>query len=240
MKYELLKIRTLIKTVNEAKKADAILASLLFSALAYFSNDLIEKVMDDLGVPTYNYEIVEVPDGFKFLYVEFEDTEYVAFRGTLFSMWSNTKRVLNFLPKKDRDGVKMHRGFSMAFEDCNEVLEHLISREKPVIFTGHSLGGALALIAANHYRESAVTFAAPNVFFNQNMDGKVDHVGYRIKGDFVPHLPPTTFFFKWTRAKIEFMIDSKKKYFKQTKYHDLGLYISTLLERYETHPPKEK
>lgn len=240
MKVNLLQIRTLIDKVNYDPHTDTVLTSLLFSSLVYFSNEFIEKILLDLGVTKAEYNIVDVPDGFKFMMVEFGDNTYVAFRGTLFKFWNNTKRVLNFIPKKDRNGVKVHRGFGMAFIDCNEYLDGLLAGDRPVIFTGHSLGGALALIAASHYRESAVTFAAPNVFFNEKMDGKVDHVGYRIKGDPVPHLPPTTFFLAWTRAKMEFLLKPIETFLNPLKYHSLGMYIDTLLERYETYSIKEK
>lgn len=233
MKVDLLQIRTLIAKINNDPEIDVVLSSLLFSSLVYFSDEFIEKTMLGLGITEAEYKIVEVPDGFKFMVIEFGDNTYVAFRGTLFKMWNNTKRVMNFFPKKGRDGVKLHRGFAMAFEDCNEELQHLLAGDKPVIFTGHSLGGALALIASNHYNGSAVTFASPNVFFNEKMDGKIHHVGYRIKGDPVPHLPMTTFFLVWSRAKFEFMLKSDKFYINQFEYHSLGMYIKHLMERYE-------
>lgn len=235
MNVDLLQIRNLIAKVNRDSHIDTVLASLLFSSLVYFSDEFIDKIMLELGVPENTYHSVEVQDGFKFLVVDFGDNTYVAFRGTLFKMWNNTKRVLNFLPKKSRDGIKMHRGFLMAFEDCDEYLDNLLDGHRPVIFTGHSLGGALALIGASHYKQSVVTFASPNVFFNEKMDGKVEHVGYRIKGDPVPHLPPTTFFLSWTRAKMEFMVKYSESFLNPFKYHSLGKYVTTILDRYETH-----
>lgn len=230
--------KNILAEVETVTHVDPVHCSLFFSSLVYFSNEFIQKISDRIGAET---SVVE-KNGLKAIVVKFRDNQFVAFRGTEFSMWSNTKRVLNFFPKKTRKGRKAHGGFVLAFHDIDDAIFGLLDKGKRTTFTGHSLGGAFAILATEQAgREgTAITFASPNVYFNENMNYKVDHIGYRIKGDIVPHLPPTTFFMKWSRAIMEFMFTSTKKYMNPFKYHGLGNHITTILERlYGTHQIKE-
>ncbi len=83
-------------------------------------------------------------------YDEADKIIYVAYRGT--SSVKDVLRDMNFFVKK-WNGVKLHRGFfdaysmvkdSVIFDELEKALEtNLVEK---IIFTGHSLGGALAII----------------------------------------------------------------------------------------------
>ncbi|QDJ96446.1 lipase [Xanthomonas phage Xoo-sp13] len=229
MDARLLSFRKLYKHILAQDKLDVNGVSLLLSVLVYFSNEFIEKICKELNITTLT--VVEI-NGLKFIYVKYMGQEFIAFRGTEFSLWSNTKRALNFIPKKTKSGKKAHRGFVMAFADCDKVISELISVNKSVIFTGHSLGGALALIAAEHYKACAIAFASPLVFFNEKLLDSVNYLGYRVLGDFVPNLPPSFFFAGWSRAKPEFWIKPKVKFLNCTKYHHVSTYITVLMDEF--------
>lgn len=98
---------------------------------------------------------------------------------------------------------KVHRGFLRAFQVVGSELESLLNdlNGRPLLLTGHSLGGALATIAAAEWQgkipiSGVYTFGQPGVgkggfpsFINDNYDGKF----YRFVNDddIVPRVPPT-------------------------------------------------
>lgn len=78
----------------------------------------------------------------KFLSAETEDLEN---RWDLSRRWSNFRRFGNY--------PMVHAGFARAYEDVrleiNEEVDRLYTlRPRPIFFTGHSLGGALASLCA--------------------------------------------------------------------------------------------
>lgn len=232
MNTKLLNIRKLILIVKRDNVEHSTLA-MLFSSLVYFSDDFIHKVLDEIGAVETHIAHV---NGLKAFRTQFRGIDFVAFRGTESSMYSNWKRILNFIPKKTRLGRKAHRGFVMAFEDCRRVLElNLIpyNRIHKTIFCGHSLGGAMALLAVDAFRcGMAYTFASPQVFFNEDVS-KLSHVGYRVVGDFIPHLPVSFFFLEWSRPNPQFAWMLDRKYLNPLNYHNLDIYISYVLSLLE-------
>jgi hypothetical protein len=103
--------------------------------------------------------------------------------------------------------VRVHAGFYRAFLTVEDVIRKALSRQtgdkpnnKAIYLTGHSLGGAIALVASAEYsggdqlgdRIAAVyTFGAPRVGeagFAQNV--KAPHYRVVNDGDVVPLIPP--------------------------------------------------
>jgi predicted lipase len=108
-----------------------------------------------------------------------------------------------------RRGAKVHTGFLTAYESIRKpVLQYLyVAREKckncKIVVTGHSLGGALAVLAALDFTlkgikvSSVFTFGCPRVgdpVFAHWWDSRVaPGNAYRFvhRSDLVPHLPPS-------------------------------------------------
>ncbi|MEX1208467.1 MAG: lipase family protein [Acidimicrobiia bacterium] len=96
------------------------------------------------------------------------DHLYVAFRGTEANPidWS---RNAQFKPTASEFG-RIHSGFGSGVEEVWQgVLDAIIASGKPVVFTGHSLGGALAALAAfradraGHPVAAIYTYGQPRV-----------------------------------------------------------------------------
>ena len=113
---------------------------------------------------------------------------------------------------------ELHAGFikdyASSLLDRNRVFDELqISREQSIVFTGHSLGGAVAQVAAldyaardpvqQHNIRAIYTFGAPRVFstqssnfYNENLADKTLHI--MAKGDPIVRVPPADWGFAHT------------------------------------------
>lgn len=145
-----------------------------------------------------------------------ENEIIVSFRGsTNIANWVSN---LNYFqtPYKQVPGAQVHRGFFAAYNGVQgQVINAVRALFKSypsarILFTGHSLGGALASIAAVDLKEqlglssSIITFytyGSPRVgnqAFSDYVFGLFPNGGYqRVThyNDVVPHVPPTAFGF---------------------------------------------
>lgn len=121
--------------------------------------------------------------------------------------------------------LRVHSGIYSAYLTVSDKLEEQITDAldkydiESVCFTGHSLGGGLATIAAldsvkwlkNTVPITCVTFAAPcvgNIFFSNRFNRKIQE-SFRVvnAGDIVPAVPPN--FFGFRHVGYEFDIPEK-------------------------------
>ncbi len=125
-------------------------------------------------------------------------TVYLAFRGTEEALDLLTD--FRYVKTDWRYGGRVHAGFEAAFWPLWAILKPELDRLDPKlhrVYTGHSLGAALAQLAASApgYLHEMHLFGCPKV-------GNDDFVKlitcptwrYEAKGDPVPHVPPPTSF----------------------------------------------
>ena len=130
-----------------------------------------------------------------------DDAVVVSFRGTENNLgdWLGNLTVFT----TSRNYGKVHGGFLIGFDVVRRQLETLLQQfpERHILLTGHSLGGALALVAAAEWQDDfpiagIYTFGQPAVgkgdfapFINKHYDKKY----FRIVNDddIVPRIPPT-------------------------------------------------
>ena len=129
----------------------------------------------------------------------------LVFRGTTGDLdWRTNRRARRVLLKDNKYGIEVHTGFLEAYQAAEARILELIKElppQLPVYITGHSLGGALSVIASAAIsledgslrdRIAAVyTFGAPRVA-KKGFDSLVKAPHYRVhnKSDLVPTVPP--------------------------------------------------
>ncbi|WP_235680189.1 lipase family protein [Paenibacillus albicereus] len=131
-----------------------------------------------------------------------------AFRGTS----STSEWLTDFMAEQIeytvvKDGGKTHRGFTSLYESLRPQLRELLERtgaRKPLFLTGHSLGGALATLAALDLAKNGpgrnpivYTFAAPRVGDSEFAESYAKAVprSFRLanSNDIVTYLPPLVY-----------------------------------------------
>jgi triacylglycerol lipase len=130
----------------------------------------------------------------------------IAFRGTECDIDQGPEAMAQFIADLGVDidirwvatqgGGKIHRGFHDALDEIwNELLIHLNGLRRSgctLWLTGHSLGGALATLAAARFKKAhgLYTFGAPRLG-NRDFAANFPVMGFRFvnNNDVVPHLP---------------------------------------------------
>lgn len=149
--------------------------NLLTALLGSFSYDPKEQekiLTSDLA--TINFQLIktfDVMDTQAFIALT-EDFVVLSFRGTESNKPKDIKSDLKAMQVKCISGGMVHSGFSEAFSVVAEQIQTALNEsniaEKPLFITGHSLGGALATIAAKRLTHksgiaSCYTFGSPRV-----------------------------------------------------------------------------
>jgi hypothetical protein len=126
----------------------------------------------------------------------------LAFKGTKPSEWPTVQVDLDFKYYHTKNGV-FHKGFYEAFKAMEKPINRALGsvRDLPIYITGHSLGGALATVAAMNLTETdrvaaCYTFGAPRICDLKTIIKFYKIPVYRVvhADDVVPSLPPPSMF----------------------------------------------
>ncbi|MEM8669338.1 MAG: trypsin-like peptidase domain-containing protein [Planctomycetota bacterium] len=178
----------------------AALSTALGSHLAYDEKSEVESTARNL----WEFETCEFirADNTECFVAATEDVVLVGFRGTEFFSVADWLTDLNALSTSQPYG-RVHRGFLAGFRLVDSQLRSLMDSltGRPVVLTGHSLGGALATIAAaewhGQYRISSIyTYGQPGVGKRSFHSFIQKHYANRFfrfvnDDDIVPKVPPT-------------------------------------------------
>lgn len=158
-----------------------------------FSNALnLMKVCKE-AYTDYNYAVGHT----QFLYRNYGDHQVISYAGSKeLKDWGHDANVV----KKQYGNMGwVHGGFADAYDEIKALQDTLVDRKKPLVITGHSLGGATATVAALDLKQrgynvhSVYTYGAPRVGYSDFKDiyGKAGIPTYRFINawDVVPRIP---------------------------------------------------
>ncbi|MFT4908159.1 MAG: triacylglycerol lipase [Oleispira sp.] len=167
------------------------------SAISYAKPDLIGQ-----RVPRLNYALVhhaELPGSAVSYYLarSASGLQQLAFRGT--SNLENVMVDLDLQLQMDKSlGIQLHQGFSIAAKAAYENALPYLDKTKPVQTTGHSLGGAVAVIVSMYLQrdgfqlQQVITFGQPKVtnVAGANVFASLPLLRVVTPKDIVPLVPP--------------------------------------------------
>lgn len=162
--------------------------------------DCIKEKCKELG---FNFLFFVEKDNAEAIIAEDEENYYIAIAGTELNEIKDVIADLKFKKTKTKEGF-VHEGMyeyynKIAFKILKNILSLIKEKPKNIIFTGHSLGGSMAVLAASNFTDrniktSVVTFGQPKVGdyeFCQYYKNKLNYARIVIKDDIITKLPPS-------------------------------------------------
>jgi triacylglycerol lipase len=234
----------LIDVVNQPlskpiKELSVLRQSLLFaelSHLAYFSPDQIASAVRQIGFEDYEFLTQESAQAYVF---STKNDCVVVFRGTEPDDINDIKADVDAVLVVAETIGHVHRGFKREVDRLWEPLEKILqNKQKPLWFTGHSLGGALATISAGRCvlspipssPEGLFTFGSPRVGNRRFINFvKLNHLRWVNNNDIVTRLPPR--WLGYRHAGVEYYMNAYGKircYSPWRKFRDrwLGFFLT--------------
>ena len=165
-----------------------------FATLAGLAYKKFNKTLTD-RLKKLGYTTVKYIDrgGAQVMYLSNKKEQVLAFRGTEPKQFSDIAADLKAWKSKARTDGKVHDGFYDEVEKVWLDIIPLIHNKTPLNICGHSLGGAMATIAASrleNHTDSLYTFGSPRVGNKNFVDNlTVKHYRWRNNNDLVPTVP---------------------------------------------------
>lgn len=180
------------------------IAAAHFSNLVYHKPKTIKKNLDKLNAVKSN---LYIKDGTQALFAEFNDFAIVSFSGISLKQSDDIKITLRFW-KSPFLNTRVHNGFARSMDRVSDdIITDLrsVPRHKKIIYTGHSLGGAMAtLMAMMEKPHKMIVFGTPSVSYGKEYREYfrgIDHDNFMHRWDFVTYLPPVFLFYRHVGRK---------------------------------------
>ena len=187
------------------------------SFACYWSEEYMRELCKHFGVADITYFNFE---GAQAYILHGDHDTIVACRGTEATDWNDIRADLKVWKVVAETVGKVHGGFKDEVDHLwPELAKALESNEKPLYFTGHSLGGAMAQIfsrpmqAVRTWKVEPLeiqTFGSPRVGDKRYITHcKIKKIRWVNNNDFVPRFPPAIFGYRHTG--LEMYIDHAGK-----------------------------
>lgn len=126
-------------------------------------------------------------------------------------------------PARSCGGFLAHKGFVTAYRElCAGGMPTV--KGANIIATGHSLGGAIATLLAEHTGCRLVTFGSPRVYWRFGRAPQLDHIRVVRDDDPVQHVPK----FLYSHRTKPTVLDDGDSHLVQIKDHFMDGYIKAL------------
>ncbi len=191
--------------------------SLLFaelSSISYYNERFVRPIVSQLGFDELNY--FERDGAQAYIFASLHDT-VVACRGTEPNEWNDIRADANAVAAVAETVGKVHSGFKQEVDDLWPELEAALqTNTRTLWFTGHSLGGAMATIAAGRCFLSHIpsmpaglfTYGSPRVGDKRYVNYcDINHIRWVNNNDLVTRLPPAWLGFR--HGGREMYLDSR-------------------------------
>ena len=160
-------------------------------------------------------------DGSQAYWFQTEHDSVVVCRGTEADEWNDIQADVNALTAVAETVGKVHRGFKKEVDDLWPYLETALQdNDKPLWFSGHSLGGAMATICASRSLLSHIksepaglfTYGSPRVGCKRYVNyTKVPHYRWVNNNDIVARVPPAWFGYRHSGTELYLTSNGKLK-----------------------------
>ncbi|MEM7479232.1 MAG: lipase family protein [Planctomycetota bacterium] len=213
--------------------------AVLFAELArlsYYRPDIVEAIADKLGLE--HCEFFD-RDGAQAYILGNQHDCVVVCRGTEPNEWNDVKADANAISVVAETAGRVHGGFKSEVDDLWPRLQvALKENQKPLWFSGHSLGGAMATICAGRCKlaeipsnpEGLFTFGSPRVGNNRYINFvQIPHYRFVNNNDIVCRVPPPWMGYKHCGREFYFNALGKLRDYKSwRRFRDrwYGFFIS--------------
>ena len=190
------------------------------SMIAYLSHEETNKAASRLGFIESNFYNNDGSQAYSFANAS---DIVIAFRGTEPNEWNDIKADMDASKALAETVGHVHRGFKKEVDDLWPLLEKMLVENKQNLakklwFTGHSLGGAMASIAAGRcllshidtQPEQVHTFGSPRVGTKRYINhAKIDYYRWVNNNDIVPRSPPAWLGYRHSGQEVYLDSDGK-------------------------------